>query len=49
MLLMAAITSELIKDTQISLEGTWYVGKDETEYASLPIERVYSLVFRVDF
>lgn len=49
MLLMTAITSELIKDTQISLEGTWYVGKDETEYGSLPIERVYSLVFRVDF
>src|SRR5690554_2716502 len=40
----AAITSEMMKDTQISLESTWYIGDNDTEYGSIPIEQIYSLV-----
>lgn len=45
----AAITSEVIHNTQISLESTWYVGDDDTEYGSLPLEQTYSLVLKIDF
>jgi hypothetical protein len=45
----AAITSEVIKNTQISLESAWYIGDDDTEYGSIPIEQTYSLVLKIDF
>lgn len=49
MMVTTAATSALLKNTRISLEGAWYVGDDDTEYGSLPVEWVYSLVFEVDF
>lgn len=45
----ANITSEMVKNTQIILEGIWYAGDANTEYGALPVEVVYSLVVRVDF
>ncbi|NLY91899.1 MAG: hypothetical protein GX081_09910 [Firmicutes bacterium] len=48
-LITASITSEVLKNTPISLESTWYLGDKTTEYGSIPIKQAYSLLVRVDF
>lgn len=38
-----------MKDTLISLESTWYIGDNDTEYGSIPFEQIYSLLLIVYF